>query len=96
MMMEEEIERTKEEVRGIEEACEKVEEVLGKVIQSRDWNGSLTDNVFEDITKQGDDVQMEDVLGEAITQASYVNGTLGDQNWYEDEKLLALWNGDTS
>jgi seryl-tRNA synthetase len=32
MMMEEEIERTKEEINGIEEACEKVEKVLENVI----------------------------------------------------------------
>jgi hypothetical protein len=79
MMMEEEIERTREEIKGIEEACEKVEEVLDVVVKGQ--------GVPEEEEKEG---KMEDVvLGEGT------NGIVsaGEQKWFERRELLDLWNG---
>ena len=89
MMMEEEIERTREEIKGIEEACEKVEQVLEKVFQS----GALSNNQ----EKQGDNGRMEDVVQDNPTKEELrvVSETSGGK-WFENEKLLNLWSGSTT
>lgn len=87
MMMEEEIERTREEIKGIEEACEKVEQVLEKVFQS----GALSNNQGE---KQGDDGKMEDVVQENPTKEELrIALETGGGKWFENEKLRNLWGG---
>jgi hypothetical protein len=81
MMMEEEIERTREEIRGIEEACEKVEEVLDGVVKGR--------GVSKDEEKE-EEGKMEDVvLGEETNKM----GSSGEQKWFERKELMDLWNG---
>jgi hypothetical protein len=95
MMMEEEIERTKEEIRGIEEACDKVEQVLAKVTQGEH---PLRDGSVEGIiAKEGGEDKMEDVVHETLSigdDASAVKIPGG--KWFEDEQLLDLWNGATA
>jgi hypothetical protein len=87
MMMEEEIERTRDEIKGIEEACEKVEQVLEQVFQS----GALSNNQEE---RQGDDGKMEDVLQETPTkEESRIAPGTGGGKLFENEKLLDLWGG---
>jgi hypothetical protein len=97
MMMEEEIERTRAEIQGIEEACEKVEEALNRVVNGEEVSGGMDDgekvedNLGEDTMedKLGDD-KMEDVQGgDEIPDAT----TSGEQKWYERKELLDLWNG---
>jgi hypothetical protein len=96
MMMEEEIERTKEEIRGIEEACEKVEQVLEKVIHGSDMDVSLTNNQEqENKIKEGDDGQLEEIVQQMETREhTRANSATDYRKWYENEKLLSLWNGD--
>jgi hypothetical protein len=87
MMMEEEIERTRDEIKGIEEACEKVEQVLEKVFQS----GALSNNQEE---KQRDNGRMEDVVQDNPTKEElHVASETGGGKWFENEKLLNLWSG---
>jgi hypothetical protein len=95
MMMEEEIERTKEEIRGIEEACEKVEEVLAKVAQGE---RPLHDDSAEGIiAKEGGEDKMEDVINETLSMGDEASATkIPGAKWFEDEKLLNLWNGTTA
>ena len=88
MMMEEEIERTREEIKGIEEACEKVQQVLEKVIQS----GAVSNNQ-EELQEEGDG-KMEDVVQENPTKEElHTNSETRGGNWFVNEKLLNLWNG---
>lgn len=83
MMMEEEIERTREEIRKVEEACEKVEEVLERVVHGADLPTDA------DAIEEG---QMEDVvLATMEGEEKVVEGK--EILWFEDEKLLAAWNG---
>ena len=89
MMMEEEIERTRTEIKGIEEACEKVEQVLEKVFQS----GALSTNQEQ---RQADDGKMEDVVQENPTEELRVTSETCGGKWFENEKLLNLWNGSTT
>jgi hypothetical protein len=82
MMMEEEIERTRDEIKGIEEACEKVEQVLEKVFQS----GALSEE------KHGDHGRMEDVLQEnSMKEEINAASETGGGKWFENEKLLSFW-----
>ena len=85
MMMEEEIERTKEEIRKVEEACEKVEEVLHKVVASAE------------LAKEGgpDEGDMEDVVPAAVgvEEENHGNRKKEEKLWFEEEKLLKMWNG---
>ena len=92
MMMEEEIERTKEEINGIEEACEKVEQVLDKVIQSRELNGHV--ELLENGAAQGEEGKMEDVVQEVGVkeEAKQVDTENVLSNWFDDENLLSMWN----
>jgi hypothetical protein len=92
MMMEEEIDRTREEIKGIEEACEKVEEVLENVIQSRALNGRL--DLLEDVTTQGEDGKMEDVQESAIT--TQPSSEIVQSDWFDDENLRSVWDGSGS
>ena len=93
MMMEEEIERTKEEIRGIKDACEKVEQVLAKVIQGGYTDGSLEDNVDGYAVKREDEEKMEDVQQtESNEIAAPEPVEVDSKKWYEDENLLNLWN----
>jgi hypothetical protein len=95
MMMEEEIERTKEEIRGIEEACEKVEEVLAKVAQGE--RPSRDDSLEGIIAKDGGEDKMEDVINEIASMGDDASVTkIPGGKWFEDEKLLDLWNGTTA
>jgi len=93
MMMEEEIERTKEEIKGIEEACEKVEQVLDKVIQSRELNGHI--DLLDDAAEEG---KMEDVVQDVRLkgETKQVDVENMSSNWFDDENLLSLWNGNGS
>ena len=89
MMMEEEIERTREEIKGVEEACEKVEQVLEKVIQS----GAVWTHQEE---KQGDG-KMEDIVQENHTKELLrANSETREGRWFENEELLNLWDGSTA
>jgi hypothetical protein len=92
MMMEEEIERTKEEIKGIEEACEKVEQVLDKVIQSRGLNGHV--ELLEDVGEE-EEGKMEDVIQDVKAKEghNYAGHEGLRSNWFEDGNLLSLWNG---
>jgi len=93
MMMEEEIERTKEEIKGIEEACEKVQEVLDKVTQGVDLNISPPSFVV----KQVDEGIMEDIIEEKETkETTDTVPEIVERKWYEDEKLMNLWNGNST
>jgi hypothetical protein len=95
MMMEEEIERTKEEIRGIEEACDKVELVLAKVTKGE---RPLRDGSVEGIiAKEGGEDKMEDVVHEALSIGDDAPAAkIAGGKWFEDEKLLDLWNGSTT
>jgi hypothetical protein len=96
MMMEEEIERTRDEIRGIEEACEKVEEVLAKVNQG---DGALSEMTGESVdiaaSKGVEDSTMEDIVHETTSKEDEAPTitTISGQTWFEDEKLMDLWNG---
>jgi hypothetical protein len=96
MMMEEEIERTRDEIRGIEEACEKVEEVLAKVNQG---DGALSEVRGESVdiaaSNGAEDNKMEDIVLEPTLKEDETPTitTISGQKWFEDEKLMDLWNG---
>jgi len=90
MMMEEEIERTKEEINGIEEACEKVEKVLENVIQSEGMSSFLKDESPQE--EQPEEGQMEDVVAEIAHVGTDITVKVTDRKWYEDDHMLALWN----
>jgi hypothetical protein len=93
MMMEEEIERTLEEIKRIQEACDKVEQVLEKVVQSGDLDG----NSLEQVLKSGEDGKMEDIVQEAKDKDSTrEKAETEESKWFEDDKLLKLWNGDVT
>jgi len=87
MMMEGEIERTREEIKGIEEGCDKIEEVLEKVVQSGDLRKDM-----EEKLQTGDEVNMQDIVHE-VKPTDPQTETEGGK-WFENEKLLKLWNGD--
>jgi flagellar motility protein MotE (MotC chaperone) len=87
MMMEQEIARTNEEIKGIEEACEKVEQVLERVVKSQGLDMS-TINVIEG--SESEEGKMEDIVSQ--TEATDL-GQSSEQKWYDDENLLNLWNG---
>lgn len=98
-MMEEEIERTREEIKGIEEACEKVEQVLEKVVQGGvDLDdGRLGNNLEEGVGKEGDDdVKMEDIVQEGGRMEETRVEETGEGKWFDNEKLLELWNSDVA
>jgi|SRR5579859_3751723 len=96
MMMEEEIERTKEEIRGIEEACEKVEKVLDGVIRTQP--PTITQEDVDIEKAEGDEGKMEDIFPAADeTVSAQVEKTIppavaSDKKWFEDKALLDLWN----
>jgi len=96
MMMEEEIERTKEEIKGIEEACEKVEQVLEKVIQSQGLNGHV--ELLEGAGEQEEETKMEEIIQDAEVTEELNHARVGSlrSDWFEDENLLSLWNGSDS
>jgi hypothetical protein len=83
MMMEEEIERTREEIRKVEEACEKVEEVLEKVGKSPELGNE------GEVEEAG---KMEDII--SATVDTEVKEPEKEKSWFEDAKLLKIWNGD--
>lgn len=100
MMMEEEIERTKEEIRGIEEACEKVEQVLARVAQGGEpvisLRDSAADSTAEGALKDGGEEKMEDVQPTGPREPDSRDRIAPfSPKWYEDERLLSLWNGDS-
>jgi hypothetical protein len=82
MMMEEEIERTREEIRKVEEACEKVEEVLEKVGKSSELGNE---------GKGEEEGQMEDVISATVDTER--KEPEKENSWFEDPKLLEIWNG---
>jgi len=82
MMMEEEIERTREEIGKVEEACEKVEEVLEKVGKSSELENEGTGE---------EEGQMEDVISATVDMETKQQEK--EKSWFEDEKLLEIWNG---
>jgi hypothetical protein len=91
MMMEEEIERTKEEINGIEEACEQVEKVLENVIQSEGLHKSVKDESPQE--EQNEDGKMEDVVTETVPVGKLTPVEISGRKWYEHDDLLASWNG---
>jgi hypothetical protein len=92
MMMEEEIERTKKEIRRIEDACEKVEQTLENVVQGNGLNTSAAENMDQNGIIQGDVEKMEDITGEAQSmETAKVDSS--EQPWFSNENLLRLWNG---
>jgi len=96
MMMEEEIERTRDEIRGIEEACEKVEEVLAKVNQGDRAISEMTgESVDIAVSKEVEDSKMEDIVHETTSKEDEAPPitTIPGQKWFEDEKLMEQWNG---
>jgi len=100
MMMEEEIERTKEEIRGIEEACERVEQVLARVAQCGEpaiaLQDSAADSSTKSVLKDGGEEKMEDVQPTGSRElGSRDRVEPFSPKWYKDERLLSLWNGDS-
>lgn len=91
MMMEAEIERTKEEIRGIEEACDKVEQVLDKVTKGLEDANAIDGSVSDGNHGKGDGEQMEDVVHEMKGKDRVPEKP--DQKWFEYEKLMDLWKG---
>ena len=91
-MMEEEIERTREEIHGIEEACEKVERMLENVIQGGASSVKYHEN---QPLKPENDRKMEDIIvQETVTEGlEQATNETKEQKWFEDEWLLGLWNG---
>ena len=90
MMMELEIEKTKEAINGITQACETVEKVLGNVIHSEGMS-----ELFKEVSPQdeGDESnKMEDVISEPVTATTAMSLKIGERKWFEHEELLALWN----
>jgi hypothetical protein len=96
MMMEEEIEQIKEEMRGIEVACEKVEQILEKVVQAVGVDSVFSENNDENTAKEEDEGKMEEILQESKEEGQApANSGPNEQKWFEDERLLNLWNGNT-
>jgi MED7 protein len=104
MMMEGEIERTREEIRAIGEACDRVEGMLDLVTRSHDLaatgenvtltEGDVTTTEGQDVTAQrteGD--QMEDVTNELQPPDEPPKPLLSPSRWFNDQSLLDLWNG---
>lgn len=89
MMMEEEIERTREEINGIEEACEKVEKVLENVMQSEGMLSPLRDESPQE--EQNEEGKMEDVVAEIPPVGTEIPVKVTERKWYEDDNMSALW-----
>ena len=90
MMMEVEIERTKEVINGIEEACETVEKVLENVIHSEGMSEFLKQG--GPLEEEDENDKMGDVVSELIPAATAMTLKRMEWKWYEREDLLALWN----
>ena len=89
--MEAEIDRTKEEIKGIEDACDKVEQVLDKVTKGLEDANAIDGSVSDENHRKGDGEQMEDVVHE--TKGRDRVPEKPDQKWFEHEKLMDLWMG---
>jgi len=88
-MMEEEIERTREEIRGIEEACEKVEKVLDTITKDFDGPKAVEGPIAGGDRVNGEGEHMQDVVEESPKQANRPD----TRTWFENKDLLALWDG---
>jgi hypothetical protein len=77
MMMDEEIERTKEEIKVIEEACEKVETVLDRIAMGMKETKA--------IAEEGE--HMQDVVLQSTTTAPAKN----TGKWFENQDLMEIW-----
>ena len=85
MMMEDEIEQIKAETRGIDEACDKVEEVLGRLIEG---DAAHVDTVLQEDQKMGD------IWGQGGLEGADIHvKTEPRPNWFENERLRRLWDG---
>jgi len=90
MMMEEEIERTKEEIRGIEEACDKVEKVLDTITMGLDRTKAIEGPVSEQGNQMKDDNEhMQDVERQAVVKEPATKDT---RKWFEEKDLIEIWN----
>lgn len=88
--MELEIERTKEAINGITEACETVEKVLSNVIHSEGMFDYLTEGSPQPERDEGE--KMEDIISEPIAATTALSLKAAERKWYEYEGLLALWD----
>ena len=92
--MEQEIERAKEEIKGIESACVKVEDLLERVLNSPNLDTSAIGRVLEERDAKCEDNNMEDIISEGeLRPVKLDNLKLNEQYWYEKEDVLKLWNG---
>jgi len=90
--MEQEIEKINEEIKGIDEACDKVEKVLETVLRGETLHGRQPSYVLQE-PEVGHDEQMEDIVQESEQKMETAVEPTVERTWHEDEKLLELWNG---